>query len=57
MVQFVALAIFVAEDGPSQSSMGGETLGPVNALCPNIGECQDQEWEWVGWGAGGEGRG
>ena len=36
----------------SQSSMGGETLGPVKALCPNIGECQDQEWEWVGWGAG-----
>jgi hypothetical protein len=36
----------------SQSSMGGEALGPVKALCPSIGECQDQEWEWVGWGAG-----
>jgi hypothetical protein len=36
--------------------MGGETLGPVKTLCPSIGECQDQEWEWVGWGAGdGEG--
>jgi hypothetical protein len=35
--------------------MGGETLGPVKALCSSIGECQDQEWEWVGWGA--EGRG
>jgi hypothetical protein len=33
--------------------MGGEALGPVKALCPSIGECQDQEWEWVGWGAGG----
>jgi hypothetical protein len=32
--------------------MGGEALGPVKALCPSIGECQDQEWEWVGWGAG-----
>jgi hypothetical protein len=20
---------------------------------PSIGECQGQEWEWVGWGAGG----
>jgi hypothetical protein len=28
---------------PSRSSMGGETLGPVKALCPSIGECQDQE--------------
>jgi hypothetical protein len=32
--------------------MGGKALGPAKALCPNIGECQDQEWEWVGWGAG-----
>ena len=23
--------------------MGEEALGPVKALCPNIGECQDQE--------------
>jgi hypothetical protein len=36
--------------------MGGEALGPLKALCPSIGECQDQEWEWVGWGAGGGGR-
>jgi hypothetical protein len=36
--------------------MEGEALGPVKALCPNIGECQDQEWEWVGWGAGEVGR-
>jgi hypothetical protein len=35
--------------------MGGEALGPV--LCPRIGKCQDQEWEWVGWGAGEEGGG
>ena len=33
----------------SQSSMGGEALGPVKVLCPIIGECQDQEWEWEGW--------
>jgi hypothetical protein len=32
--------------------MGGEALGPVKVLCPSIGECQDQEWELVGWGAG-----
>jgi hypothetical protein len=41
---------------PSRSSMGGEALGPVKVLCPSIGESQDQEWEWVGWGAGGVGR-
>jgi hypothetical protein len=23
--------------------MGGEALGPVKVLCPNIGECLDQE--------------
>jgi hypothetical protein len=28
---------------PSQSSIGGEALGPVKALCPSIGECQGQE--------------
>jgi hypothetical protein len=27
----------------SQSSMGGEALGPVRVLCPSIGECQGQE--------------
>jgi hypothetical protein len=32
--------------------MGGEALGPEKALCPSIGECQDQEWEWVGWEKG-----
>ena len=33
--------------------MGGEDLGLVKVLCSSIGECQGQEWEWVGWGAGG----
>jgi hypothetical protein len=35
--------------------MGEEALGlgPVKALCPSVGECQGQQWEWVGWGAGG----
>ena len=39
---------------PSQSSMGGEALGP---LCPCVVECQDLDWEWVSWGAGGGKRG
>jgi len=26
--------------------MGGEALSP-HPLCPSIGECQNQEWEWV----------
>jgi hypothetical protein len=25
--------------------MRGEALGPVKALCPSVGECQDQEAE------------
>jgi hypothetical protein len=28
---------------PSRSSMGGEALFPVKALCPSVGECQGQE--------------
>jgi hypothetical protein len=36
--------------------MGGVSLGTVKALCPSIGECQDQELKWVGWGKGGGGR-
>jgi hypothetical protein len=37
------------------AGMGREALGPVKALCPSVGECQDQEWEWVGWGQGNRG--
>jgi hypothetical protein len=33
MLELVALA--------SRSSIEGEALGPVKALCPSIGECQD----------------
>jgi hypothetical protein len=44
-----------SREWPSRSSMVGEALGPVKGLCPSIGECQDQEWEWVGWGAEGGG--
>jgi hypothetical protein len=40
----MALAAYVAENGlVSQSSMEGETLGSVKALCPSVGECQGQE--------------
>jgi hypothetical protein len=28
--------------------MGGETLGPLKALHPSIGECLGQEWECIG---------
>jgi hypothetical protein len=31
--------------------MGGEALGPVKALCPSVGECQEREV-----GVGGLGR-
>jgi hypothetical protein len=40
---------------PSRSSMGEEALGPVQALCPSIGNARARKWEWVGgwtWGGG-----
>jgi hypothetical protein len=37
---------------PSQSSMGGEALGPVKVLCPSIGECQGHEAGVGGLGGG-----
>jgi hypothetical protein len=51
MVGLVALAAYVG--WPSRSSMGGEALGPVKVLSSSIGEGQNQQWEWVGWGTGG----
>jgi hypothetical protein len=35
--------------------MGGEALGPVKALCPNVGECQGQEVGVGGLVSSGEG--
>jgi hypothetical protein len=57
MVELVALAIFVAEDGIASYQWEERPFVPAKALCPNIGECQDQEWEWVGLGAGERGGG
>jgi hypothetical protein len=48
MLELVALAIYVAEDGLVSHQWEERPL----VLCPSIGEFQDQEWEWVGWGAG-----
>ena len=48
MVELVALAIYVAEDGLVDHQWA---LGPMKALHSNIGECQGQEaevGEWVG---------
>jgi hypothetical protein len=32
--------------------MREEALGPVKVLCTSIGEFQEWEWEYMGWGAG-----
>jgi hypothetical protein len=32
-----------SREWPCWTSIGGEALGPVNARCPSVGECQDQE--------------
>jgi hypothetical protein len=50
MVELLALAIYVAEDG--LVSHRWKALDPVKVLCPSIGKCQDQEWEWVSLRAG-----
>ena len=39
----VAPAAYVARGWPCGSSVGGQALGPVKALCPCVGECQCQE--------------
>jgi hypothetical protein len=66
MVELVALVIYIyiymyiyiyiySRGWPSLSSMEEGALGPVKVLCPSIGECYDQGWEGVDWGAGGGG--
>jgi hypothetical protein len=58
MVGLMALAAYVAEDGLlTWSSMGGEAIGLVKVLCPNIGECQDKEAGVGGLGSRGKGEG
>jgi hypothetical protein len=37
--------------------MGEEALSPMKALCPNVGECQDQEAEVGGLISRGRGEG
>jgi hypothetical protein len=41
-VGLMAPAAYVAKDDLVKSSMGGEALGPVKALCPSLWECQGQ---------------
>jgi hypothetical protein len=41
----------------SKTSLVGEALGPVKALCPSAAECQCRKQEWVGWWVGGGRRG
>ena len=53
----MALAAYVAENGPSWSSMGGEALGLVKVLCPSIEECQGQEKGVGGFWSRGSGEG
>jgi hypothetical protein len=48
-VELVGLAIVLAENDLLGHQW--EALGSVKALYPNIGECQEQEWEWMGWKA------
>ena len=40
---------------PSQTSMGGEVLGPVNAQCPSVGEMSGRGSGSMWFGEQGEG--
>jgi len=45
------LCCICSKGWPCWASMGGETLGPVKAQCPSVGECQGRKWGrsvWVG---------
>jgi hypothetical protein len=57
MAKICICSCICSEGWPSWLSMGGEALGSVKDLCPSIWECQDWEWYWVDWGAGGGDRG
>jgi hypothetical protein len=48
----MSLAAYVAEDGLAGHNWEEKPLGLTKIICPSIGECQGQKWEWVGWGAG-----
>jgi hypothetical protein len=53
----MALAAYVTEHGLVGHQWEERPLVlPVKALFPSVGECQRQEWEWVGRGAGWRGR-
>ena len=39
----MAPCVYVAEDGLVRHQLEGESLGPVKAQCPSVGECQGQE--------------
>jgi hypothetical protein len=54
---FACVSSFICSRGwPSRPSMGGEALGLVKIICPSTGQCQGQEAEVGGLGAGwGEG--
>lgn len=41
--------VYMGEDGPCRASVGGETLGPVNALSLSAGECQGGDEGSSGW--------
>jgi hypothetical protein len=43
----MALAVYVAEDGLVRH--GGESLGPMKAACPSLGECKGGEVRVDAW--------
>jgi hypothetical protein len=50
-------SIYICNRGwPSWSSVGGEALGPVKAVCSSAWECQGQEAGVAGLGSRGKGR-
>jgi hypothetical protein len=55
--ELLTLAAYVSKDGLVSHHCKEKPIGLANFICPSTGECQCQNWEWVGRGVGGEGMG
>jgi hypothetical protein len=56
-LELLTLAAYVSKDGLVGHHWKERPIGHANFICPSTRERQDQKWEWVGRGVGGEGVG
>jgi hypothetical protein len=46
--EFLTLAAYVSKDDLIGHHWKERPMGHANFICPSTGECQGQNWEWVG---------